>query len=335
MANTSPQDLPNRQNTSSELRASIATSGDEKIVENHQDSDIKMATSCHVNHPIHNTEVHQLSPSTAISPPKHLQKTPKKLPATATNLGVASVPANISGTGAKGTGGVPPPTPPPPPSPTKHHDATSPAATKLTDLPLLKKRKKKRLNKSLSRHVRGRKAKAVKSDGPKNVFPAPREVSSSLPPDPPSHGSIKPPPMALQMKSIRNKKDYERRKAQRAEQAVEHLKDELSTVRATISCLEYSNKRDSIEVSHLKASAEKSALTLAKRTERFVAYRTRKEDEIKSLKAQAEKRIAALEKNHKFVLAREKVERYRMERAHTKEIASKNKEISSVQRAKE
>ena len=139
----------------------------------------------------------------------------------------------------------------------------------------------------------------------------------------------------MQIKSIRNKKDYERRKAQRAEQAVEHLKDELSTARANIACLEYSNKCDNTEVSHLKASAEKSALTLAKRTERFVAYRTRKEEEIKSLKAQAEKKIAALEKHHKFVLARERAERYRMERAHTKEIASKTMEICSVQRAKE
>ena len=59
-----------------------------------------------------------------------------------------------------------------------------------------------------------------------------------------------------------------------------------------------------IEVSHLKASAEKSALLLASRTDRFVAYQAWKEEEFKSLKAQAEKKIAALEKQHKFVLVR-------------------------------
>jgi len=34
---------------------------------------------------------------------------------------------------------------------------------------------------------------------------------------------------------LRNKKDYERRKTQRAEQAVEHLKDELLTSKNNIS----------------------------------------------------------------------------------------------------
>ena len=66
-----------------------------------------------------------------------------------------------------------------------------------------------------------------------------------------------------------------------------------------------------------------------------MAYRTWKEEEIKSLKAQAEKKIATLEKHYKFVLVREQAERYRMERAHTKGIASKTMGISSVQRAKE
>ena len=190
-------------------------------------------------------------------------------------------------------------------------------------------------NKSLSRHGRGRKAKAVKSDGPKNVFPALKEESSSLPPDPPSHGSVQPPPLALQIKSLCNKKDYERRKTQRAEQAVEHLKDESLTAKNNISFLEMTNKHDSLEVSRLKDSAEKSVLLLARRTDRFVAYRARKEEEIKSLKAQAEKKIAALAKQHKFVLVREQEERYRMERAHLKEMVSKTMEISGVQRAKE
>ena len=95
---------------------------------------------------------------------------------------------------------------------------------------------------------------------------------------------------------MRNKKDYERRKTQRAEQAVEHLKDELSIAKSNISVLECTNKHDSLEVSCLKDSAEKSVLLLARRTDRFVAYRARKEEEIRKLKATAEKKIAALEK---------------------------------------
>jgi hypothetical protein len=113
------------------------------------------------------------------------------------------------------------------PSPAKLPHTTSPAATSPTDLPSLNKRKKKRSNKSLSHHGCGQKAKAVKSEAPRNVFPAVKEDSSSLPPVPPSHGSVKPTPLALQIKSMHNKKDYERRKTQHAEQAAKHLKDEL------------------------------------------------------------------------------------------------------------
>ncbi len=94
-------------------------------------------------------------------------------------------------------------------------------------------------------------------------------------------------------------------KSQWAKQSVQPLKDELFSAHANIADLEHINKCVSIEVSHLKASAEKSSLLLASRTDRFVAYQARKEEEIKSLKAQAEKKIAALEKQHKFVLVRE------------------------------
>ena len=284
-----------------------------------------LTSSSHLHHPMHNSDS---SRSNAISPQKHLQNTPPELPATATNVGVASVHTNIAGAEAKGTGGVPPPTPPPPPSPTKLPPPTSSEAT-------IMKKKKKRSNKSLSRHGRGRKAKAIKSDAPKNVFPATRDLSSSPPPDPPSHGSVKPPPLALQIKSLRNKKDYKRRKTQCAELAVEHLKDELSIAKSNISVLECTNKHSSLQISRLKDSADKSALLLGRRTDRFVAYRARKEEEIRKLKATAEKKIAALEKQHKFVLVQEKAERYKIERAHSKAIVAKTMEISGAQRSKE
>ena len=91
----------------------------------------------------------------------------------------------------------------------------------------------------------------------------------------------------------------------------------------------------SLEVAQLKASSEKSSLLLATRTDRFVAYRARKEEEIKTLKARAERKIAALEKQHKFVLVRAEAERYRMERSHMKEVVSYKREIDSIQKAKE
>ena len=89
MVDSSPQNLPTTQNTSRELRASVENPGDGKIVENRQDSDIKMATSGHVNHAIHEPEVTNLSPTTAVSPLKHLPNTRRELPASAKNLGDA------------------------------------------------------------------------------------------------------------------------------------------------------------------------------------------------------------------------------------------------------
>jgi hypothetical protein len=102
-----------------------------------------------------------------------------------------------------------------------------------------------------------------------NVDLGGQESRAALPPDPPSHGSVKPPPLALQIKSLRNKKDYERRKTQRAEQAVEHLKDELLTSKNNISFLELINKHESLQVSQLKDSAEESALLLTRRSPLF------------------------------------------------------------------
>ena len=86
MVDSSPRDLPTTQNTSRELRASVENPGDGKIVENCQDSDIKMATSGHVNHAIHEPEITNLSPTTAVSPLKHLPNTRSELPASAKNL---------------------------------------------------------------------------------------------------------------------------------------------------------------------------------------------------------------------------------------------------------
>ena len=193
----------------------------------------------------------------------------------------------------------------------------------------------KRVNKSLSHHRHGRKAKAVKGDATRNVFPLLKEESTSLHQVPLTHGSIKTIPIAQKIKSICNKKDYEWRKTRRTQQAVEHLEDELLSVHANIADLSHINKCISLEVSHLKASSEKSSLLLASRTDRFVAYQARKEEEIKTLKVRAEKKIAALEKQHKFVLVREKAERYRMERSHMKEVVSYTREIDSIQKAKE
>jgi hypothetical protein len=159
-----------------------------------------------------------------------------------------------------------------------------------------------------------------------NIFSPQKEEATSLQVLP-THGSIKPIPITQKIKSIRNKKDYEWRKTRQVQQAVKHLEDELLSARTNIADLSHANKCVSLEVAQLKASSEKSSLLLATRTDRFVAYRAWKEEEIKTLMAPR--------KQHKFVLVRAEAERYRMERSHMKEVVSYKREIDSIQKAKE
>ena len=151
MVNTSPRDVPTTQNTSRELRASVENPQEKQTIQNCQDSDSKMATPGHVNPPPHAPETTNLPTTTAESPPKHL---PSELPASAENLAMSGTASQAVPDGNNMVGLSKP-------SPTKLPPATSPAATSDTILPSMSKRKKKRSNKSLSRHGRGRKAKAI------------------------------------------------------------------------------------------------------------------------------------------------------------------------------
>ncbi len=54
-----------------------------------------------------------------------------------------------------------------------------------------------------------------------------------------------------------------------------------------------------------------------------------------SIKAQAEKKIAALEKHHKCVLVRELAESYTMEWSHIKEVVLYTRAMATIQKAKE
>lgn len=93
------------------------------------------------------------------------------------------------------------------------------------------------------------------------------------------------------LKSIRNKLDYERRKGATMVEQLAAAKDKLLVANDHISDLQHANKSLSNETAALKKETDKSASLLSSRTERFVEFRVRKEDELKRVKARAEKKV--------------------------------------------
>jgi hypothetical protein len=66
------------------------------------------------------------------------------------------------------------------------------------------------------------------------------------------------------------------------------------------------------------------------RTERFVEFRQRKEDEMKCVKARAEKKVLWLEKQHGLAISKIESKMYRLERSHTKEVVCYENTIESL-----
>jgi hypothetical protein len=109
-------------------------------------------------------------------------------------------------------------------------------------------------------------------------------------------------------------------------------KDKLTVANDHISDLQHANKSLSNETAALKDAAEKSANLLAVRTERFVEFRVRKEDEVKRVKARAESRILLLEKQPEIAISKVNAEKYRLERDHMKETVRFQNNIDSLGR---
>ena len=132
------------------------------------------------------------------------------------------------------------------------------------------------------------------------------------------------------LKSIRNKLDYERRKVAMMVEQLAAAKDNLLVANDRISDLQQANKSLSNESAALKNYADKSASLLSSRTKRFVEFRQRKEDEIKRVKARAEKKVLWLEKQHGLAISKIESKMYRLERSHTKEVVCYENTIESL-----
>ena len=112
--------------------------------------------------------------------------------------------------------------------------------------------------------------------------------------------------------------------------------NELYCALGQVSDLEHSNKSLTNEVKYFKAEADKSNdLLLTTRTERFAAFRVRKEQEIKNAKQAAAKRILALEKRHKMAITRMESSIFRKDRSHNKVVVGLESALDSLKDAHE
>jgi hypothetical protein len=121
--------------------------------------------------------------------------------------------------------------------------------------------------------------------------------------------------------------DYERRKGAMMVEQLAAAKDKLLVANDPISDLQQANKSLSNKSAALKNDADKSASLLSSRTKRFVEFR---QDEIKRVKARAEKKVLWLEKQHGLAISKIESEMYQLERSHIKEVVRYEKTIESL-----
>jgi hypothetical protein len=97
-------------------------------------------------------------------------------------------------------------------------------------------------------------------------------------------------------------------------------KDKLAAASHQIIDLETANSSLTKCAEQSQSAARKSELLLEARTERFLAFRERKEEEIQRIKARATAKIKSLEKQHGVNLSHMEAELYRTDRTHAKVV---------------
>lgn len=155
------------------------------------------------------------------------------------------------------------------------------------------KRKRRRRNKSLSRKVRGGNAKTVSAPLKASFIRPKQNLTPSV--DMNNNTKLSAPTTQQQIKSLRNAKNYQRRKVARQEMKVESLKDEILLLKTAQELSEHRDKQTSIEIAQVNAAKEKADQLLKVRMERFTNWRQKMEEEMRRCKHVANQRILALE----------------------------------------
>jgi myosin heavy subunit len=163
-----------------------------------------------------------------------------------------------------------------------------------------RKRMKRRGGSSISRHQQSGNAKSVKPGAVPNTVP--NQAMSFA--EPPPNVVTKQPTQAQKLKSVRKRLENQKVNSSKMEKRLAESKDKLLVANDRITDLQQANKSLSNKTAALKNDADKSASLLSSRTERFVEFHQRKEEEIKRVKARAEKKVLWLEKQHGLAISK-------------------------------
>jgi hypothetical protein len=114
-----------------------------------------------------------------------------------------------------------------------------------------------------------------------------------------------------------------------------HTPKILAVASDQIFDLEQANLSLSKMSDQYQSVAQKSELLLKSRTERFVAFCERKEEEIQRIKSRATAKIMSLEKQHGVDLSQMEAELYRKDWTHTKEVVKYKTTIEHLNKSHE
>ena len=155
------------------------------------------------------------------------------------------------------------------------------------------------------------------------------------------------------LRSLRSKRDYQRRKTSRVKDQLaaqkrelisvqedsanklELMQDELNFAETEISHLQHTNQQSLLLAQKHRDQADKASQLLACRSERFLVFRAKKEDELRRCRVAATRRIEALQRQHQLELKREDALRYRLECSHVKQIVRLENKIVTLEKSKE
>ena len=116
---------------------------------------------------------------------------------------------------------------------------------------------------------------------------------------------------------------------------LELMQDELNFAETEISHLQHTNQQSLLLAQKHRDQADKASQLLACRSERFLVFRAKKEDELRRCRVAATRRIKALQRQHQLELKREDALRYRLERSHVKQIVRLENKIVTLEKSKE
>ncbi len=113
------------------------------------------------------------------------------------------------------------------------------------------------------------------------------------------------------------------------------MQDKLHFAETEISHLQHTNQQSLLLVQKHRDQADKASQLLACRSERFLVFRAKKEDELRRCRVAASRKIEALQRQHQPELKREDALRYRLECSHVKQIVYLENKIVSLEKSKE